>query len=153
MRNEINRTIQFGRLRCWYYWWSARWDGLRWHDTQIPSFVTIGSVIQVILTVLPQQLEIRLKKLWASVRLHCYTTSMARRDDWAHKHRQCERISDRRLTGEWLSSAYFDISRVCRWIANRQVERMTAPENNLNIQKPPALDTHSVEEGKSRALR
>jgi hypothetical protein len=21
MRNEDNRTIQFGRLQCWYYWW------------------------------------------------------------------------------------------------------------------------------------
>jgi hypothetical protein len=21
MRNEVNKTIQFGRLQCWYYWW------------------------------------------------------------------------------------------------------------------------------------
>jgi hypothetical protein len=21
MRNEVNKTIQFGRLQFWYYWW------------------------------------------------------------------------------------------------------------------------------------
>jgi hypothetical protein len=35
----------------------CRWDDVRWHDTYIPSFMTIGSGIQIILKVLPQQLE------------------------------------------------------------------------------------------------
>jgi hypothetical protein len=33
----------------------SRWGYLRWHDTYIPSFMTIGSGIWVILGVLPQQ--------------------------------------------------------------------------------------------------
>jgi hypothetical protein len=33
------------------------WDDLRWHDTYIPSLMTIGSGIQAILRVLPQQFE------------------------------------------------------------------------------------------------
>jgi hypothetical protein len=37
-------------------------DGFRWHDTYIPCFMTIGSGIQVILKLLPQESE----------RLHCW---------------------------------------------------------------------------------
>jgi hypothetical protein len=34
----------------------CRWDELRWHDTYIPSFMTIGSGIQLILRVHPKNL-------------------------------------------------------------------------------------------------
>jgi hypothetical protein len=42
MRNEVNKTIQIGRLQCWYYWWKAIyevhcWDGLRWHYVHTES--------------------------------------------------------------------------------------------------------------------
>jgi hypothetical protein len=23
MRNEVNKTIQFEKLQCWYYWWEG----------------------------------------------------------------------------------------------------------------------------------
>jgi hypothetical protein len=42
-----------GRPQCWYYWWEWEWCmPLRWSQTarHIPSFMTIGSKIQVILS-------------------------------------------------------------------------------------------------------
>jgi hypothetical protein len=61
MHNEVNKTIQFWRPQCWYYW-------LEWfmkHAIEmasgdmiyIISFMEIGSGIQEILRVLPQQFE------------------------------------------------------------------------------------------------
>jgi hypothetical protein len=54
-----------------------RWDGLRWHDICIPSPMAIGSGIQVILRVLPQQFE----RLWYWYYwwegLHKYAVEMA----------------------------------------------------------------------------
>jgi hypothetical protein len=59
MCNEVNKTIQSGRLQCWYYWWE--WfskytiqmasDGMIY----VPSFMRTGSGILVLLRLLPQQ--------------------------------------------------------------------------------------------------
>jgi hypothetical protein len=61
MHNEANKTIQFGRLQCWYYWWKwyIKYAVEMASDGKIyaPSFMTIGSGICVILRVLPQQAE------------------------------------------------------------------------------------------------
>jgi hypothetical protein len=57
----MRKTIWFGRLQCWYYWWE--WfmkyavemvsGGMIW----VPSFMKIGSSIQVILRLLPRHSE------------------------------------------------------------------------------------------------
>jgi hypothetical protein len=63
MRNEVNKTIQFERLQCWYYWseWLMKYAvGMASGGViYIPSLMTIGSGIRVILRVLPQQSERR----------------------------------------------------------------------------------------------
>jgi hypothetical protein len=59
MRTEVNKTMQFEKLQCWYYWCEKfnkyavemAAGGLKY----IPSFMTIDSGIQVILRLLPQQ--------------------------------------------------------------------------------------------------
>jgi hypothetical protein len=39
--NEINKTIQFGRLQCWYYWWEwfmkykLRLSQMMWYTYQV----------------------------------------------------------------------------------------------------------------------
>jgi hypothetical protein len=102
MHNEVNKTVQFGRLQCWCYWWYwfikytveiawhedwyghsgnikvipstiwetavlillmgriynvCLWDYLRGHDIYAPSFKTVDSGIQVILSVLLLKFE------------------------------------------------------------------------------------------------
>jgi hypothetical protein len=61
VRNEANKTIQFGRLHCWYFWWE--WfikytiEMASGGMLYIPSLMTIVSGIPVILRVLRQQFE------------------------------------------------------------------------------------------------
>jgi hypothetical protein len=61
MHNEGNKTIQFWRLQCWYYWleWFMKHAIETASDDMIYiiSFMKIGLGIQVILRVLPQQFE------------------------------------------------------------------------------------------------
>jgi hypothetical protein len=64
MRNEVNKTTQFWRLQCCYYWqdWVIRYTVEMASDdmTYILSFMKIVSGIQVILRLLPWQFE----RLW-----------------------------------------------------------------------------------------
>jgi hypothetical protein len=61
LHNGANKTTQFGRLQCWYYWWGRFMkyttemvsDGM----TFVPSFMMTGSGVQVILRLLPRESE------------------------------------------------------------------------------------------------
>jgi hypothetical protein len=47
MRNEVNKTIQFEKMQCWYYWWEGFMkDAFEMH---IPSFLKFGTGVQAML--------------------------------------------------------------------------------------------------------
>jgi hypothetical protein len=61
MSKEINKTIQFEGLQCWYYWWE--WimqfavEMMTGGMIYMPSCMMIGSGIQVILKLMPKPFD------------------------------------------------------------------------------------------------
>jgi hypothetical protein len=87
MWNEVNKTIQFGRLQCWYNWWV----GFLKYTVEMssvgvmyaPSLMTIGLEIRVILRILPQQYE-RLYVVLVLLRWGIYKIQRSDGTKWHH---------------------------------------------------------------------